>query len=69
MVLAGERVDAAQAERIGLVQRVVPHDTLLDEAVAIGERIARAAPMAVRVGKQMINRGSTAGRRATRSRR
>ena len=61
MVLAGERVDAAQAERIGLVQRVVPHDTLLDEAVALGERIARAAPMAVRVGKQMINRGVDRG--------
>jgi enoyl-CoA hydratase len=61
MVLAGERVDAAQAERIGLVQRVVPHDTLLDEAVALGERIARAAPLAVRVGKQMINRGVDRG--------
>ena len=56
-----ERVDAAQAERVGLVQRVVAHDALLDEAVALGERIARAAPLAVRVGKQMINRGVDRG--------
>jgi enoyl-CoA hydratase/carnithine racemase len=61
MVLAGERLDAAQAERAGLVQRVVPHEDLLDEAVALGERIARAAPLAVRVGKQMINRGVDRG--------
>lgn len=61
MVLAGERLDAATAERIGLVQRVVPHDTLLGEATALGERIARAAPLAVRVGKRMINRGVDRG--------
>jgi enoyl-CoA hydratase len=61
MVLAGERLDAEQAQRVGLVQKVVPHDALLDEAVALGERIARAAPLAVRVGKQMINRGVDRG--------
>ncbi|GLZ45386.1 crotonase [Actinomycetospora sp. NBRC 106375] len=61
MVLAGERLDAATAERVGLVQKVVAHDALLDEAVALGERIARAAPLAVRVGKQMINRGVDRG--------
>ena len=61
MVLAGERLDAGQAERAGLVQRVVSHDELLDQAVALGERIARAAPLAVRVGKQMINRGVDRG--------
>lgn len=61
MVLAGERLDAAQAERAGLVQKVVPHETLLDEAVALGERIARAAPLAVDVGKRMINRGIDRG--------
>ncbi|MEJ2865289.1 enoyl-CoA hydratase/isomerase family protein [Actinomycetospora flava] len=61
MVLAGERIDAATAERIGLVQKVTPHDALLDEAVAVGRRIARAAPLAVRVGKTMINRGVDRG--------
>ncbi|MHC1560972.1 enoyl-CoA hydratase/isomerase family protein [Actinomycetospora sp. C-140] len=61
MVLAGERLDAATAERVGLVQKVVAHDALLDEAMALGERIARAAPLAVRVGKQMINRGVDRG--------
>lgn len=61
MVLAGERLDAATAERVGLVQKVVAHDALLDEAVAVGERIAGAAPLAVRVGKNMINRGVDRG--------
>lgn len=61
MVLAGERLDAATAERVGLVQRVVAHDALLDEAVALGGRIARCAPLAVRVGKEMINRGVDRG--------
>ncbi|MDL5157401.1 enoyl-CoA hydratase/isomerase family protein [Actinomycetospora termitidis] len=61
MVLAGERIDAEQAERIGLVQRRVPHDELLDAALALGERVAAAAPLAVEVGKRMINRGIDTG--------
>lgn len=61
MVLAGERIDAEQAERIGLVQRRVPHDELLDAALAVGERIAAAAPLAVETGKRMINRGIDSG--------
>lgn len=40
MMLTGKTIDAAEAERIGLVSRVVPHDRLLDEAVAIGGAIA-----------------------------
>ena len=61
MVLARERLDAEQAERVGLVQQRVPHDELLDAAVAVGERIAAAAPLAVQVGKRMINRGIDSG--------
>lgn len=61
MVLAGERIDAAQAERIGLVQRVVPDAELLDAALALGHRIAGQAPLAVRVGKGLINRGVERG--------
>ncbi|MDP2706656.1 MAG: enoyl-CoA hydratase/isomerase family protein, partial [Burkholderiales bacterium] len=34
MILTGKIVDAAEAERIGLVDRVIPHDKLLDEAFA-----------------------------------
>jgi enoyl-CoA hydratase len=55
LVFTGERLDAAQAERLGLVQRVVPPDALLDEAIALGERMAQAAPMALRTGKAVLN--------------
>jgi enoyl-CoA hydratase len=57
LALSGEIIDAGTAERIGLVQRVVPHDALLDEALAMARTIASRAPMAVTLGKQFINRG------------
>jgi enoyl-CoA hydratase/carnithine racemase len=50
-------IDAAEALQLGLVQKVVPHEALLDEACAIVERIAKNAPLGVRVAKQIINRG------------
>lgn len=61
MVLAGERLDAEQAVRLGLAQKVVPGDELVDTALALGQRIAEAAPLAVRVGKELINRGVDRG--------
>lgn len=57
MVLAGERIDASQAYALGVVQRVVPADELIDAAMALAERVAAQAPLAVAVGKQLINRG------------
>ena len=61
MVLAGERLDAHRACELGLVQKVVAPDKLLDAALAVGRRIAEAAPLAVRVGKELINRGVDRG--------
>lgn len=61
MVLAGERLDAEQALRLGLAQKVVPADELIETALATGRRIADQAPMAVRVGKGLINRGVDRG--------
>ncbi len=46
-LLTGDRFDAAEALRIGLVQQVVPHGEQLDAAIAIAERIAAQAPLAV----------------------
>ena len=46
-LLTGDRFDAAEALRIGLVQQVVPHGEQLDVAIAIAERIAAQAPLAV----------------------
>jgi len=48
MVLTGEPVDAAAAERMGLVNRVLPADDLLDTAKALAGQLAKAAAESVR---------------------
>ncbi|MEO1168966.1 MAG: enoyl-CoA hydratase-related protein [Pseudomonadota bacterium] len=55
MCLTGRMMDAEEAERSGLVARVVPHDDLLEEAMKSAETIASKAPMAARVNKEMVN--------------
>lgn len=61
MMFAGERVDAATAKEIGLVQRIVPAAELVPAAVALAERMAAAAPLAVAAGKALVNRGVDRG--------
>ncbi len=51
--LTGDFVDAETAERWGIVDRVVPGETLLDEAVALADRIAAQSPHAVAVLKHV----------------
>lgn len=51
MMLSGEAIDAATALRVGLVNRVVPLDRLMDEARALATRIARNAPLAVQAAR------------------
>ncbi|HEX7272056.1 MAG TPA: enoyl-CoA hydratase [Casimicrobiaceae bacterium] len=54
--LSGRMIDAAEAERSGLVSRVVPADKLLDEALALGAKIASySLPVVLKV-KESINR-------------
>jgi E-phenylitaconyl-CoA hydratase len=57
MILTGERIDAQEAYRIGLVNRVVPPDQLLPEATKLAERICRNAPLAVQAAKEAVYRG------------
>ncbi|OAE96356.1 enoyl-CoA hydratase [Bradyrhizobium centrolobii] len=57
MILTGEAIDAARAERIGLVNRIVVADALLDTAFAIAERIAANGPLAVKAAKRAIQHG------------
>ena len=40
LMLTGKTIDAQEADRIGLVNRVVPHDRLMDEALALAAEIA-----------------------------
>jgi enoyl-CoA hydratase/carnithine racemase len=56
MILSGESIDSQEAYRIGLVNRVVPLDQLLPEAIKLAERICRNAPLAVRAAKEAVYR-------------
>lgn len=55
MCLTGRMMDAEEAERSNLVARVVPHDTLLDEALKTAAQIASMPPMAAIANKEMVN--------------
>ncbi len=55
MVLLGEPITAAEAERIGLVSRVVPDEVLEADALDLAAEIAKRAPLAVRLAKESIN--------------
>jgi E-phenylitaconyl-CoA hydratase len=56
LLLTGERISAARAHAMGLVWRVVPHETLLDEAHALAGRLLHGAPVAQRAMKEMAMR-------------
>ncbi len=55
LILTGRVLDAAAAERIGLVHRVVPAGEALSAALAIGEEMAARGPLAVREAKRLID--------------
>jgi len=55
MVLNGRVLGAEEALRAGLVSRVAPVATYLDEALALAAEIAARAPLGVRLGKQAVN--------------
>ena len=56
LVLTGRMMDAAEAERCGLVSRVVPLGQLMDEAIATAEKIAGMSLPATMVAKEAVNR-------------
>src|SRR3954447_9339520 len=51
MILTGRMMDAAEAERAGLVSRVVPLDDLETEAMSAAKKIASLSPLAVMMNK------------------
>lgn len=59
--LTGDLIDAQEALRIGLVERVVPAADLLPAARALATQIASKAPLAVAAIKQAVNRGMDMG--------
>ena len=59
LLFTGDVIDAATAEKWGLVSRTVPHDTLMDEAMALATRIAQQPPHALRLAKSLLKHGQT----------
>lgn len=54
LVFTGDSIDAATAERIGLVNRVVPHDRLMDEARALASKVLAKGPAAIALAKACL---------------
>ncbi|SEK16142.1 MULTISPECIES: enoyl-CoA hydratase/isomerase family protein [unclassified Variovorax] len=61
LLLTGESLDAEEALRIGLVNKLVPRDLLDEAASAMAQRIARNAPLAVQALRDAVIRSSGAG--------
>lgn len=61
LILTGDIIRAEEAERIGLVNRVVPADQLMSTVKDIAGKIATKSAAAVKIAKASINRGMTIG--------
>jgi len=61
LIFTSRVVDAEEAVRLGLANRVVPSDALEAEAVELAQAVAAASPLAARWAKQVINAAATGG--------
>ncbi|HYV16519.1 MAG TPA: enoyl-CoA hydratase-related protein [Conexibacter sp.] len=61
VILTGRRLDAWEAERAGLVARVVAREAWLREAQAVARTVAAQAPIAQRLAKQAVDRAADVG--------
>jgi len=57
LLFSANMIGAQEAERVGLVQKVCPHDKLMEEAKALATKIASNGPLAVSLSKAALNRG------------
>ncbi len=58
LIFSADTIDAAEALRIGLVQKVVAPEQLMPEAEALAAKIASKAPIALKIAKHVINNGA-----------
>lgn len=58
LAFTGDAISAAEAERVGLVNRVVANERLLDEATALARQLAASAPLALALTKRALNRSA-----------
>ena len=61
LILTGRMMDAAEAEKSGLVARLVPPEKLMDEAMKVAETIANMSLPSVLAGKEAVNRAFEGG--------
>ena len=54
LAMTGDPIDAQRALQLGLVNRVVPVDRVVDEAISIADRIGENSPIAVRASRQLV---------------
>ena len=54
MTLTGDVIDAEKAEKWGIVSKVVDDDKLMDEALALAQRIAAFPPHSIRLNKRLL---------------
>jgi 2-(1,2-epoxy-1,2-dihydrophenyl)acetyl-CoA isomerase len=57
LILTGDIIDAKEAERIGMVNRVVPHTQLGEATMALASKLAQQAPLAQRLAKEALRVG------------
>ena len=59
IILTGDTISATEAERIGLVNWVVPANQLMEEAKKWAEKLAAGPPLAIKVAKQLLNNAAS----------
>ncbi|MCF6266038.1 MAG: short-chain-enoyl-CoA hydratase [Desulfuromusa sp.] len=57
LIFTGDMIDANEALRLGLVNKVIPAEQLLEAARAMAEKIAAKGPVAIRFSKEAVNKG------------
>ena len=60
LLFTGDVIDAQTAAEWGLISKAVPGETLMDEAMALAERMAQQSPQALRLAKTLLRHGATA---------
>ena len=57
--MTGDIIDASEAERIGLVNKVVPHEELMPRVMELAQRLASGPALAIRGTKHTLNKRVT----------
>ena len=57
LMYTGDIIDAKEAKRIGLVDKVVPHDRLMDETMSLAKRLAKAPPLTLAQIRRAVHSG------------